>query len=204
GRVPSDTRPSWSFRARQHALERSREAGKHVNAIRYRALFIPAAVAAMLSVTSCSANSVPSDLTTPHSPSPTATAGASDQTSPSGSTVGTASASAGRGRGGRSGGGPGGRVPPPPVPVDWPAAVPLPTGTVQASTGTAPRWSVLIFVPDGAGRVQQSTTEFYRSHGFSIDRPGSARRDAYRVTFIAENRDHSATETNLTIAVTRD
>jgi hypothetical protein len=75
---------------------------------------------------------------------------------------------------------------------------------VQASTGTAPRWSVLIFVPEDAARVQQSTTEFYRSHGFTFDRPGSARRDPYRVTFIAENRDHSATATDLTIAVTRD
>ncbi len=68
----------------------------------------------------------------------------------------------------------------------------------------APHWSVLLVLAEGAAQVDRSTTAFYVSHGFSFDRPDAAHKDRYRITFIAENRDHSATATNLTIALTKN
>ena len=152
-----------------------------------------AAAAAVLLATSCTAKSARTAPATPSSPPPAATASAPAQTGSGGATRG----------GGGGGGGGGGRAPVPTLPRDWPAAVPLPAGTLAGSTGAAPRWSVLLFVGEGAARVQQSTTEFYLSHGFTVDQPGSAHQGRYRITFVAENRDHSATATNLAIGVTR-
>ena len=159
--------------------------------------------AAMLWLTSCTTSAVRSDLAKPPTAPPLATQGASAQTASGAATRGAATSPTARVRNGRSNGGRRAQVPGPALPSDWPAAVPLPTGTVLAATSAAAHWSVLILVPEEASRVEQSTTALYRSHGFSFDRPDSAHRDAYNVTFIAENRDHSTALTNLTIALTR-
>jgi hypothetical protein len=81
--------------------------------------------------------------------------------------------------------------------------VPLPAGTLLGSSGAAPHWSVKLLLAQGAARALQSTTAFYVAHGFTFDRAGSAGLARYRITFVAQNRDHRATATNLTIALVR-
>jgi hypothetical protein len=110
---------------------------------------------------------------------------------------GTASA-----RGGPGGGG-GGRAPAPRLPADFPAAVPLPPGSLQGATGANGRWSVLLLVRGSAAGVQRSTKRFYLRKGFRSAGYAVVRRGTLRITIAAAARDHSPRETNLTLGVTR-
>jgi hypothetical protein len=103
-------------------------------------------------------------------------------------------------RGGRGGG----RAPAPRLPADFPAGVPLPSGSLQGSTGAAGRWSVLLLVRGSAAGVQRSTKRFYLHAGYRSVGDAVVRRGAVRITIAAAARDHSPSETNLTLGVTRN
>jgi hypothetical protein len=104
-------------------------------------------------------------------------------------------------RGGPGGGG-GGSATAPRLPADFPADVPLPTGSLQGSTGSAGRWTVQLLVSGSAAGVQRSTERFYLDAGFKRDGNAIVRRGSQRITILAAARDHSPTETNLTLGVT--
>jgi hypothetical protein len=100
----------------------------------------------------------------------------------------------------------GGGTPPPVLPADFPADVPLPAGTLFGSTGSSPRWSVGLTIDGDYPTVMAQTRQFYLDHGFTqlgavwqyhFDNP------TYDLTFVGASRDHSATKTNVTIAVTQ-
>jgi hypothetical protein len=96
----------------------------------------------------------------------------------------------------------GGQAPPAALPADFPADIQLPPGTLQGATGGAGRWSVLILASGSAAEVQRSTESFYVAAGFSHVGNAVVSRGPERITIVAENRDHSPTETNLTLGVT--
>jgi hypothetical protein len=59
----------------------------------------------------------------------------------------------------------------------------------------------MLLVSGGADEALASATGFYTSHGFTSDGTAQLHRSGYHVVMIAANRDHSPTETNLTISV---
>jgi hypothetical protein len=102
----------------------------------------------------------------------------------------------------RGGGGGGAAAPAPArLPADFPADVPLPPGTLQGATGSAGQWTVLLLAPGSASDVERSAEGLYVKAGFERVRFAVLRRGSLQITIVAENRDHSATQTNLTIAV---
>jgi hypothetical protein len=106
------------------------------------------------------------------------------------------------GRGGPGGGGEG-SASAPRLPADFPAAVALPAGTLQAASGGAGRWSVLLLVRGSSATVQRATKRFYLHRGFRSAGAAVVRRGTLRVTIAAAARDHSPRSTNLTLGVTR-
>ena len=90
----------------------------------------------------------------------------------------------------------------PPLPPDFPADIALPAGSLQGSTGGAGRWSVLILANGSAADVERSTENFYIAAGFVRDGFAVLHRGTEHITIVAENRDHSPTQTNLTLGVT--
>jgi hypothetical protein len=88
------------------------------------------------------------------------------------------------------------------LPADWPARVPVPPGALQGSTGSAGQWSVLILANGSAADVLRSAHDFYAAAGFASQSDAILQDASYRIILVAENRDHSASETNLTVAVT--
>jgi hypothetical protein len=84
-----------------------------------------------------------------------------------------------------------------------PAGIPLPSGVVT-SIGSGPgRWSVLLVVNGSAQQAQATALAFYVGHAFHRDSANVVHGHGYQISMIAENRDHSATETNLTVVVKR-
>ena len=96
-----------------------------------------------------------------------------------------------------------GGAPPPTLPADFPADIHLPPGSLQGSTGGAGRWSVLILANGSAADVERSTESFYIADGFIRDGFALLHRGDEHITIVAENRDHSPTETNLTLGITK-
>jgi hypothetical protein len=90
----------------------------------------------------------------------------------------------------------------PPLPADFPSDIPLPQGTLQGSTGAAGRWTVVLLVGGSAAEVQRSTESFYVAAGFTPAGNAVVRRGTEEITILAAARDHSPTETNLTLGVT--
>lgn len=101
----------------------------------------------------------------------------------------------------RGGGGGGGPAPAPRLPADFPADVPLPAGSLQGSTGSAGQWTVVLLVTGLARDVQRSTVRFYVAAGYSADSDAIVHKGSRKITILAAARDHSPTETNLTLAV---
>jgi hypothetical protein len=103
-----------------------------------------------------------------------------------------------------SGGGGVGQAPPQSaqMPPDFPSDIPLPPGSLQGSTGSAGRWSVLLLTSGSAASVQRSTQDFYLARGFKTTANAVVTRGAEQITILAAARDHSPTETNLTLGVT--
>jgi hypothetical protein len=88
------------------------------------------------------------------------------------------------------------------LPADWPADLPVPAGNLRGSTGSAGRWSVLILAAGSATEVLRSAVAFYSSAGFTPVSDSALNRGNRQITLVTENRDHSATQTNLVIGVT--
>ena len=84
-----------------------------------------------------------------------------------------------------------------------PAGIPLPPGGITAFGSGPGRWSILVVVNGSAKHAQASAVAFYVGHGFHRDSAYVVHGPGYRISMIAENRDHSATKTNLTVVVTR-
>ncbi len=96
----------------------------------------------------------------------------------------------------------GGATPAPTLPPNWPAQIPIPVGTIYGSTGSGPTWSVGIVANGSVSDLNLQIVALYTSNGFTqqngllvFDSP------AYLITAIAENRDHSNTKTNVTVAL---
>jgi hypothetical protein len=102
----------------------------------------------------------------------------------------------------RGGGGGGAAAAAPRLPADFPADIPLPAGSLQGSTGSAGQWTVQLLVGGSAATVQRSAESFYLAAGFTRDGNAIVRRGSERITILAAARDHSPTETNLTLGVT--
>lgn len=88
------------------------------------------------------------------------------------------------------------------LPADWPTDLPIPAGDIIGSTGSAGRWSVQIVAAGSAAQVHQSTVAFYIGVGFAAVTDSVLNRGNRQITLVVENRDHSATQTNLVIGVT--
>ena len=106
-------------------------------------------------------------------------------------------ASGGNGHGGRGGSPPTAAA----LPVDFPADLPVFPGVLAGSTGHGPSWGLLVSVGGGADVVQRAAIAFYVARGFQADSASVVHNTRYRLTMLAANRDHSATRTNLAIAV---
>jgi hypothetical protein len=101
----------------------------------------------------------------------------------------------------KGGGGGGGSGPPATLPADWPASVPVPSGTIQGSTGAAPSEVVALVVDSSYPAVVTSVTALYASRGFTQLPDGTLvfSTPSYRVTVVGSARDHSPTQTNVVI-----
>lgn len=106
------------------------------------------------------------------------------------------------GRGGRGGRGNGSSAAAGGLPADWPPDLPVPQGSIMGSTGAAGRWTVLILAAGPAAEVRRSTAAFYSAAGFTAVSDSVLNKGNRQVTLVVENRDHSATQTNLVIGVT--
>jgi hypothetical protein len=60
---------------------------------------------------------------------------------------------------------------------------------------------VLLKVPGKADDVLTAAETFYESHGFTRTGSGQLRKVPYSIAMVARNRDHSATQTDLTISL---
>jgi hypothetical protein len=72
----------------------------------------------------------------------------------------------------------------------------------MGSTGSAGRWTVLILAAGSATDVRRSTVALYASAGFTAVSDSVLNKGNRQITLVVENRDHSATQTNLVIGVT--
>ena len=100
-------------------------------------------------------------------------------------------------RGGSGPGGGGGARTVPTLPAGWPTDVPAPPGVIQGST----HGTVLALAPGSAQTVMLQTVERYRSAGFVAETDAILHNALHRVTINVENRDHSASQTFVLVAV---
>jgi len=107
-----------------------------------------------------------------------------------------------RGHGGRASAGNGSSAAAGGLPADWPPDLPVPQGTISGSTGAAGRWTVLVVAAGSAREVRESAIALYTSAGFTAVSDSILNKGSRQITLVAENRDHSATQTNLVIGVT--
>ena len=88
------------------------------------------------------------------------------------------------------------------LPAGWPADVPAPPGVIQGSThANATNWTVLTLAPGSAQAVMRQTVDSYRSAGFAAETDAILHNASHRVTIGVENRDHSAAQTFVIVAV---
>ena len=78
----------------------------------------------------------------------------------------------------------------------------MPQGSIVGSTGSAGRWTVLILAAGSAAEVRRSTVALYSAAGFTAISDSILNKGNRHITLVVENRDHSATQTNLVIYVT--
>ena len=109
-------------------------------------------------------------------------------------------ASGGTGGGGTGGGGT--ATPAPSLPASWPRDVPVPAGKLIGSTSSTGRWTVLLLEPGSAATVLRLAGAFYHAAGFTAVSASVLNRGTRHITLVVENRDHSATKTNLVIQLT--
>jgi len=123
----------------------------------------------------------------------------------SGGTAGGGAGGGGTAGGGTAGGGTAGggtATPAPSLPASWPRDVPVPAGKLIGSTSSTGRWTVLLVQPGSAATVLQLAGAFYKAAGFSAVSASVLNRGTRHITLVVENRDHSATKTNLVIQLT--
>jgi hypothetical protein len=60
-----------------------------------------------------------------------------------------------------------------------------------------------MLAPGSAHDALTSTMAFYAAAGYTAESDAVTYRAPYRLTVVAENRDHSNTETNVTMALAR-
>lgn len=82
-----------------------------------------------------------------------------------------------------------------------PAGAPLPPGLVTSIAGGPDHWSVLLVVHGSAQQAQAAAVAFYVAHAFHRDSAYAVHSEDYLISMVAENRDHSPTESNLTLVV---
>lgn len=152
---------------------------------------------------SCSSTQTVSAPATRAAAPPAATVPTSQQPAQPAPGAGNTTDTRGQSRHGTSGGGGGGAASAPALPADFPTEVPVPPGTLQGSTGAAGRWGLLLLTRGPADQVLTTTMAFYRAAGFTTDGPATVHRGHYQVVLVAENRDHSNTETNLAAGITK-
>lgn len=58
----------------------------------------------------------------------------------------------------------------------------------------------MLLIEGGAAEALASAVSFYAASGFTPGGPAQLHRNGYQVVMVAANRDHSPTQTNLTIA----
>ena len=87
-------------------------------------------------------------------------------------------------------------------PADWPPQVPVPRGAVTGFTGSAGRWSVALVSTGPADEVRRATVALYEAAGFTPVTDSVLNMGHLQITVVVENRDHSATETNMVVGVT--
>lgn len=88
------------------------------------------------------------------------------------------------------------------LPADWPPDLPVPQGDITGFTGSAGRWTVLILAAGSAAEVRQSAVALYSAVGFTAVSDSVLNKGNRQITLVVENRDHSATQTNLVVGVT--
>ena len=88
------------------------------------------------------------------------------------------------------------------LPAGWPADLPIPAGNITGFTGSAGRWTVLILAGGSAVEVRQSAVALYTAAGFTPVTDSVLNKGNRQITLVAENLDHSATQTNLMIGLT--
>jgi hypothetical protein len=104
--------------------------------------------------------------------------------------------------GGRGSSGNGSSAPGGGLPADWPPDLPVPQGNISGAAGSAGRWTVLIVAAGSAAEVRRSTVALYSSADFTAVSDSVLNKGNRQITLAVENRDHSATQTNLVIGVT--
>jgi hypothetical protein len=82
-----------------------------------------------------------------------------------------------------------------------PADAPLPPGLVTSIAGGPDHWSVQLVVDGSAQQAQAAAAAFYVAHAFRRDSAYAVHNEDYLISMIAESRDHSPTESNLTLVV---
>ena len=93
------------------------------------------------------------------------------------------------------------------LPSDLPPDVPLPTGTLAGTSVSSPRWALLYVIPSSFDETVSAVRSLYISRGYRDLVPGSTNlsfaNSKYAIQLAPESRDHSATNTNLTIEIER-
>ena len=96
----------------------------------------------------------------------------------------------------------------PSLPADFSSDVPLPTGKLFGSTGSSPAWSVGITATGSYPSAMANVRTLYTSNGYtdlnSTDTiPFGFENATYTIKVVGQNHDHSATSTDVTVAVTK-
>jgi hypothetical protein len=104
-------------------------------------------------------------------------------------------------KGGGATGGGGGQVTAASLQADWPAAVPVPAGTIQGTSGVAPSETVALIAEASYPDVAGSVRALYTSRGFTQAADGTLvfSTPSYRVTVVGSARDHSPTRTDVVV-----
>ena len=92
------------------------------------------------------------------------------------------------------------------LPADLPSSVALPAGKLTGSTGSSPNWSIGLLMNGGYATVMTSVHDFYVAHGYRDVGPTwmyQLTNGVYDIRFVGRNHDHSATQTDVTIQVTK-
>ncbi len=163
-----------------------------------------AALAAFLAAALLSAGcgATPQTASTPASSAPVPTVSAPATSAPAPQALPPRPAVPNRSHGGRDDSGNGSSTAVGGLPADWPPDLPVPPGSIMGSTGSTGRWTVLILAAGSATEVRQSTVALYSAAGFTPISDSVLNKGSRQITLVVENRDHSATQTNLVIGVT--